>query len=174
MCCCCFCCSVLVYFAGILGVKFNEVRITNSDGSKYIVLNKLNKGSDKTFDSLTDIFSGCYRERGQRSMCWLWGSRKAGKGGGQWSSPQWAFNNVETVSDQCWNGRISICKQTSVRHTGGGTLIGIGCNGQNGNHKYNLMKSTGYGNLYQCTGSESSTLAYDRGVETYHMFVRSV
>lgn len=156
------------------GVKFNEVRITNSDNSKYIVLNNLNKGSNKVFGSLVDIFKGCYKEKGQRSMCHMWGNRKTGKGGGMWSSPQWAFNNVELVSDQCWNGRIAICKQTSVRHTGGGTLIGTGCGGQNGGNKRNLMKSTGYSSLYQCTGSEPHNLGYDRDINTYHMFVRSV
>jgi len=156
------------------GVKFNEVRITNSDGSKYIVLNNLNKGSNKIFNNLIEIFKGCYRERNEKSMCWMWGSRKAGKGGGMWSYPQWSFNNVELVSDQCWNGRISVCRQTSVYHTGGGTLIGVGCSGENGGNKYNLMKSTGYGSLYQCTGSESHNLAYDRNVNTFHMFVRSI
>ena len=157
-----------------LGIKLNEVRITNHDGSKYIVLNQLNKGSNKVFGSLQEIFKGCYREKGERSTCHMWGVRSAGKGGGQWSSPQWAFNNVELVSDQCWNSRIAICRQTRVTHTGGGGIVGMGCSGENGSNKKNLYKSTGASTTYQCSsGYEAHNLGFDHGVNTYHMFVRS-
>ena len=155
------------------GIKFNEMLVTSSDGEKFIVVEKLNKGNNKVFDNLAQIFQGCYKERGRDEMCHLFGNRKASNGGGMWNYPHWAFNNIEWGSDQCWNARIAVCKQTATYHTGGGSLIGTGCSGKNGGNKFNLMKTSSGGSTYSCTGSQPQNLPIDSGVSTFHIFVRN-
>lgn len=147
--------------------------VTSSDGEKFIVVEKLNKGNNKVFDNLAQIFQGCYKERGRDEMCHLFGNRKASNGGGMWNYPHWAFNNIEWGSDQCWNARIAVCKQTATYHTGGGSLIGTGCSGKNGGNKFNLMKTSSGGSTYSCTGSQPQNLPIDSGVSTFHIFVRN-
>ncbi len=103
---------------------------------------------------------------------YLWANRKDSAGGGMWDYPNWAFNNVETVSDQCWNARVAVCKQTYVGHTGAGELLGLACSGgASNNHDLNVQR--GGNTAYRClaSGSEPNNLPIETD-QYYVMWVR--
>eukprot|EP00729_Bicosta_minor_P000485 gene485-29711_t len=109
-------------------MAFNEIMITNGDGSKYHVMGKW-KGTDSVkFENARQVFSGA------EEYDFMWGKNLAFKGpaGSMWSNPKWALNNQEKDNDRCHDGRINVCPQTKsqlVGHTGGGMLIGTSCGG---------------------------------------------
>jgi hypothetical protein len=147
------------------------VMITNMDGSKYHVMHNFLGQKEKKFNNVAEMFRVCE---------YCWSEKKSSKGDGMWGYTNWAMNNIEKVSDQCINGRIAVCKQTRVGHTGGGGLIGHACNG-GGNRNVNLWKQAGptggpegpVGMTYNCldTGMEGVQLPVDWD-DNYHMFVR--
>ena len=139
-------------------LPLKEVMITDHTLHNYHVMFNF-KDSDLKFSSLRDAFAN--------GGNYLWANRKTSRGSGIWKSPNWAFNNVDSKS-HCYNGRVAVCKQTSARHTGGGTLIGISCRGSR-NHDVNLYRSV-QSHAYTCNGeTHSLSIAPD---SYYNIFVR--
>ena len=153
-------------------MPFNEVMITNGEGTKYHVMHKWRGEDGVKFDSLTQVFST------EGKYDYLWAERKASKGTDMWDNPNWAFNNRETDNDRCHDGRINVCKQTRselVGHTGGGTLIGTACGGGSGANG-NLWKELNRidGRTFNCpdNGSNEAENELIDWTSDFHIFVR--
>lgn len=144
-------------------VGFSSVLFVSQDGTKYHVMHNF-KGSNLTFASAKALFAS--------GGNWLWANKKVSAGGGMWDYPNWAFNNVETVSDQCWNARVNVCKQTYVGHTGGGSLIGTACNGGTGQNA-DLAKDSIGTTVYNCVSGGNEPHDLPIAADAYYaMFVR--
>eukprot|EP00118_Oscarella_pearsei_P018163 m.184594 g.184594 ORF g.184594 m.184594 type:complete len:263 (+) comp39326_c0_seq19:826-1614(+) len=142
-------------------VPHKEVMITDHKLQSFHVMHNF-KDSDLQFSSLKDAFTN--------GGNYLWANRKTSQGGGMWDYSNWAFNNIDGPgNDRCYDARISVCKQTTVRHTGGGPLMGINC------HKTEI-------NFYVTRNPSNSQYTYSCDKEAknlliapdtyYNMFVR--
>lgn len=144
-------------------VPLKQVLVTNSDGSKFHVMHEFKGDASLAFNSLKALVAN--------GGNYLWANKKTSVGGGMWDYPNWAFNNVELVSDQCWNARLNVCKQTPpVVHTGGGSLLGTACSG-GGSNTADLAKDSLGTTVHNCTGQEPQDLKI-AGDAYYVMFVR--
>ncbi|MSP93104.1 MAG: hypothetical protein EXR79_15110 [Myxococcales bacterium] len=150
-------------FKSWLSLPFKQALFANTDGTKYHVMHNWKGDASLTFASVKSMFAS--------GGNWLWANKKVSNGGGMWDYPNWAINNVETVADQCWNARVSVCKQVPpVTHTGGGSLIGTSCDGGTSNNA-DLAKDSIGTTVYNCGGGEPHNLPI-AGDAYYVMFVR--
>ena len=110
----------------------NEVLFANMDGSKWHHMHQIVGHANHSYDSFRSLI---------RSGYYVWGKKAASAGGAPWNYPNWAFNNVEHVSDRCWDARINAQMQLPPSgHTGAGPLVGTACQG-GGSHNYNWFVS---------------------------------
>ena len=141
-----------------------EIMITNYDGSAYHVMYNFMGDSSMYWSSLSAVFGS--------GRNFLWANRKSSRGGGIWSSSNWALNNIDTSGDHCWDSRINVCKQTYVGHTAGGVLIGLVCphKKQEGNLNLFVQRSR---RTWSCVGSGYEKNDLEIPADTYYnIFIR--